>query len=172
MYRFGQNSEGYEKITVSHYRVQCINLYCLYIRSKYMYHLQEHTIRTSSPMKGLSLRYDEEWYNPNPLHKYRRANNPPKFWSPSTFGIIWSHTTGWSPFRLIVGSQVQRLCRSQESAEARGKKICKDRAVFDCVSDVTLSLYVWFCASERLMEQIRMILWGQFRNNIFEITVT
>jgi hypothetical protein len=52
-------------------------------------------------MRLLSLWYDEEWYCHNLLHKYRRNNNPPKFWYPSSFGIIWPHTLGWSPYHLI-----------------------------------------------------------------------
>ena len=120
MYRCGENWEGYEGITVSHYRLECIKLYCLYIRRNYMYYLQKHIIRTSSPMEVLHLWYDEEWYCQSLLHKYRTDNNPPKFWSPSSFGIIWSHTVGWSPYRLMVARQVQWLCCRQEWAEAWG----------------------------------------------------
>ena len=52
MYRCGQTSEGYEGVTVSNYRSQFIKLY---IRRKYMYLLQEQTIRTSSLLMVLSL---------------------------------------------------------------------------------------------------------------------
>jgi len=55
MYRCGQTSVGYEGINISHYRLHCTNLYFLYMRRKHMYYLQKHIIRTSSPMKVLSL---------------------------------------------------------------------------------------------------------------------
>jgi len=82
MYRCGQTAEGYEGITVSHYGLKCIKLYFLYVRRIYMYYLQEHTIRTSLPMKVSSLRYDEQWYCHNLLHKYQTDNNPPTLWFP------------------------------------------------------------------------------------------
>jgi len=167
MYKCGQISECYEGIMFIHYCLKCIKVYCLNVCSKYMYYLQEHTIRTSSTMKGLSLWYDEGWYCHNLVYEYRSDNNPPKFWSPSTFGIIWSHRAGWSPYRLMVGSQLQRFCRSQESDEAWGLKTCNIRAIFDCVSDVTLSVCMWFCAAARVMEEHRMNFWGKFPEEVF-----
>jgi hypothetical protein len=55
MYRCGENSEGYEGITVSYYGLKCIKLYSLYIHRKYIYDLQENIIGTSSAMRLLSL---------------------------------------------------------------------------------------------------------------------
>jgi len=79
IYKCGQNAEGCEGISVSHYRLKCIKLYCLYIRRNCMYYLQGHIIRNSSTKKGLYLRYDKRWYRQNLLYKYRSDNNPPKF---------------------------------------------------------------------------------------------
>ena len=165
MYRCGQNSEGYKVITYSYYGLICTKLYFLYIRRKFMYYLQTHTFRTSLSMKVWTSWYDEEWCWHNLLQKYRIGNNPLIFWSPLPFGLIWPYTARWISYRLMVGSQVPWLCHSQESAEAWGNKTCNERAVFVCVSDVTLSLYMWFCASERIMEDSRMNFAGKYQED-------
>jgi len=141
MYKFGHTLEGYESVTVSHYRFQCTKLYSNYLCRKYLCHLQMHIFRTSSRVKELSLTHDEEWCYRNLLHKYRNDNNPPTFWSPSSTGIIWWCSAGWSPDRLLVAVQLQRLCRSLMSAEALRKRTCNERAIFDYeyVPDITLS---------------------------------
>jgi len=122
MYRCGQTAEGYEGVTVIHYGMECINLYFLYIHRKYIYILfTKHVIRTSSGIMMSSMRYDEEWYCHNLLHKYQTDNNPPKLWAPSSFGVIWWNALGWSPYRLMVAGHIRRLCCSQQSAVSWGK---------------------------------------------------
>ena len=90
-------------------------------------------------MKGLSLRYDEEWCCHNLVQKCRRANNPPIFLSPLAFALVWPYKSGCSPYRLMVRSQLQRLCHSPVSTEAWGKRICKAKAIISYFPDVTLS---------------------------------
>jgi hypothetical protein len=71
----------------------------------------------------------------------------------------------------MVARQIKRLCRNQQSAVAWGRKTWRERVTFDCFSDVTLSVYMWFCAAERIMEDHRINFWRNSPINNIEIIV-